>query len=107
MSDEIKPPCAGKGQLMYPPVNDRKDGPSGTINDRATLPARVMCATCYRTAECLEDAYNNKERFGIWGGVHFGHKRERKQFFDDVNKKGISFQAIANRTKRIIESKAS
>lgn len=105
MEEEVKPPCAGKTVLMFPPVNDRPEGMNGALADRATLPARTLCAQCFRNEECLQEAYDNKERFGIWGGINFGHRRERKEFFDAVNKHGRSIESIAHRTKKTIESK--
>ena len=39
--------------------------------------ARAVCAVCDVRAECLEYALNNKEQFGIWGGVVRGFVQSR------------------------------
>lgn len=38
-------------------------------------PAKDICARCPVSAECLEFALDNGERFGIWGGTS---QRERR-----------------------------
>jgi WhiB family transcriptional regulator, redox-sensing transcriptional regulator len=39
-------------------------------------PAKQICAQCPVTAECLEWALENRERYGVWGGVS---ERERRR----------------------------
>ena len=31
--------------------------------------AKAVCDTCEVVAECLQDAVNRDERYGIWGGL--------------------------------------
>ena len=38
--------------------------------------ARAVCSHCDVRLQCLEDALNNKEQFGIWGGTS---ERERRR----------------------------
>lgn len=38
-------------------------------------PAKAVCAQCPVTAECLDYALANGERFGVWGGLS---ERQRK-----------------------------
>lgn len=38
--------------------------------------AKQLCAECDVKAECLEYAFKNDEKFGIWGGLT---ERERKR----------------------------
>ncbi len=42
-------------------------------NERAAL---VVCATCTVKDDCLDFAFNSRERFGVWGGTT---ERERKR----------------------------
>jgi hypothetical protein len=41
----------------------------------STRPARKVCAGCEVSAECLQDARDDNERFGVWGGLS---ERERR-----------------------------
>lgn len=40
----------------------------------SSAPAKRVCALCPVTAQCLQFALDNRERFGIWGGLS---ERER------------------------------
>lgn len=45
--------------------------------------AKEICASCEVSRECLDYALDNKERYGIWGGLNEKdrrvHLRERKK----------------------------
>ena len=41
----------------------------------STRPAKRVCAGCEVRAECLQDALDHGERFGVWGGLS---ERERR-----------------------------
>ena len=41
--------------------------------------AQRICATCDVSAECLEYALENDERFGIWGGLSERERRRLKR----------------------------
>lgn len=41
----------------------------------STGPAKRVCAACEVRAECLQDALDRGERFGVWGGLS---ERERR-----------------------------
>jgi WhiB family redox-sensing transcriptional regulator len=41
--------------------------------------AKKICATCPVSAECLQYALDNDERFGIWGGVTERDRRKLKK----------------------------
>jgi len=41
----------------------------------STRPAKRVCAGCEVRAECLQDALDRGERFGVWGGLS---ERERR-----------------------------
>ena len=106
--EERKPPCTGKWKTMFPTVKDRhdKERSAGKL-DPETASAKIICAQCFRIEDCLEDAYDMRERFGIWGGVNFGNKDERRDFLRDVEVKNVTFVQIANRTRNLIRKKAS
>ena len=38
--------------------------------------AKAVCATCPVTAECLQHALDNDERWGVWGGMS-EHERQK------------------------------
>jgi WhiB family redox-sensing transcriptional regulator len=42
----------------------------------STRDAKKICSSCEVTAQCLEYALQNDERFGIWGGLS---ERERRK----------------------------
>lgn len=55
--------CAGMGpSLFFPPRGDPAEG------------AKAVCRACVVRQECLRYALENRERFGIWGGLS---ERER------------------------------
>jgi WhiB family redox-sensing transcriptional regulator len=41
-----------------------------------TAPAKAVCSSCPVRSECLTDALEQREKFGIWGGRS---ERERRQ----------------------------
>jgi len=45
----------------------------------STREAKGVCAACPVTAECLEYALRNDERFGIWGGKSERERRKLKR----------------------------
>ena len=42
----------------------------------SSRPAKRMCAGCEVRAECLQDALDHGERFGVWGGLSERERRE-------------------------------
>jgi WhiB family transcriptional regulator, redox-sensing transcriptional regulator len=44
-----------------------------------TTAAKRVCQTCPVTAECLEYAMANNERFGIWGGLSEPERRRLRR----------------------------
>jgi WhiB family redox-sensing transcriptional regulator len=45
----------------------------------STRAAKRICQTCQVTAECLDYALDNDERFGIWGGLSERERRRLKR----------------------------
>lgn len=45
----------------------------------STRAAKAVCAVCEVTADCLEYALDNDERFGIWGGLSERERRKLKR----------------------------
>lgn len=62
---EIEGLCAGLDPALFFPERGE-----------STEPARSVCAICPVQRDCLEDALERNERFGIWGGTS---ARERQQ----------------------------
>jgi hypothetical protein len=56
-----------------------------------SLQAKSICSTCPIQKECLKMAIDNRERYGIWGGVDFGCREERDIYISvrmDMNTSG-------------------
>ncbi len=45
----------------------------------STRDAKRICTSCQVSAECLEYALQNDERFGIWGGLSERERRKLKR----------------------------
>jgi WhiB family redox-sensing transcriptional regulator len=41
----------------------------------STAPAKRVCAACEVRADCLQEALDRGERFGVWGGCSQGERR--------------------------------
>lgn len=105
MLEEEKPPCVGSTKSMYPTT--REKGYSVVALDLETEMTKKICATCFRIEECLQDALEQNERHGIWGGINFGNRVERANFLKEI-KKNKSLTMIANRTRNLLgQEKAS
>lgn len=58
--------CSGDmGALFYPPVRSERR----SVKAARELRAKKVCATCPVRVECLEQALDVGERYGIWGGL--------------------------------------
>lgn len=53
------------GEAFYPPVRPEKRAAKAEREQRA----KTVCASCIVRQECLEQALNSGERYGIWGGL--------------------------------------
>ena len=42
-------------------------------------PAKQVCRGCFVREQCLEDALERDERFGIWGGLSERERRRMKR----------------------------
>lgn len=62
--------CRGMDPDLLFPI---KHGDSG----REVEKARKVCRACPVTNDCLEYALNNREKYGVWGGMSV---RERAEF---------------------------
>lgn len=58
--------CEGITGVMYPEHDDH-DGIEA---------AKLICATCPMTADCLAQALARNEQFGIWGGLTIRERRK-------------------------------
>lgn len=54
----------GTAELFYPP-----DGEMAEKRRRRERAAQAICAVCPVRLECLQEALDKEERFGIWGGM--------------------------------------
>ena len=51
----------------------------------STRDAKAVCASCTVSAECLDYAIDNDERFGIWGGLSERERRQIKKALSQPN----------------------
>jgi len=51
-------------ELFFHPDQER-----GPEKDERTRQAKLVCATCTVTKECLDFAVNTRQDFGVWGGL--------------------------------------
>ena len=80
MKDSILP-CVGQTKTMFPSTRDVQMGHRKTPREtRLSLQAKSICSTCTMQKECLNAAIENRERYGIWGGVDFGCREERNAY---------------------------
>ena len=56
--------CKGSTALFY------------TERGEPTAEAKAVCAGCPVRAECLDDALEHNERFGVWGGKSERQRRD-------------------------------
>ena len=68
--------CLGVGTPKYFP----QKGKNMKIKVEAT---KQRCFRCPVQSSCLDYAIEHKEKFGIWAGVNFSNRKERKQIFDE------------------------
>lgn len=66
--------CRGRSGLFFPP--DHLESKIERRRREAT--AKALCQSCRVRVECLSQAVNERERFGIWGGLN---ERERRATF--------------------------
>ncbi len=83
--DLISPDLAGMLAPAAPESKDWRDralcaqtDPEIFFPDKgeSTAAAKRVCRACDVRAECLQDALDHHERFGVWGGLS---ERERRQ----------------------------
>ena len=63
--------CRGRPDLFFAP----DDSETRSERRRREAAAKSVCASCLVRDECLVDALESDERFGIWGGLT---ERERR-----------------------------
>lgn len=65
--------CLGvRNTIFYPPELDDDDGTAGYTAEEyeaAYAPAKAICAGCSVRIQCLDEALEKKERWGVWGGL--------------------------------------
>jgi WhiB family redox-sensing transcriptional regulator len=58
--------CVGDmAAAFYPPLRPEKRSIKATREERA----KTVCAACSVRVQCLEQAVDSGERYGIWGGL--------------------------------------
>lgn len=68
--------CKGNTSLFYV-----DSGPISNKSIRAAIGrAKALCNSCSIQVECLVNSVNNKEEFGIWGGLT---SKERTKIFEE------------------------
>lgn len=80
MNEFENPLCRGRTKEFYPPeVRHYDRGNSKQARDAAAVVDRLreICRACTHQRDCYDLAVERRERFGVWGAVHFGDLRER------------------------------
>jgi WhiB family redox-sensing transcriptional regulator len=58
--------CSGEMRMLfYPPLRAEKK----TVRLSRESRAKNVCASCPVSDACLQHAFTNDERYGIWGGL--------------------------------------
>lgn len=81
--------CNGQGDAFYPETGRSKNE------------ALAICRGCVVREKCLDYALENKEQWGIWGGMTAKDRRKLLRFKDQLN--GVVFtnpRANAKKSKR-------
>ena len=63
------------------------------ISDDEAWRAKEICAMCSVNTECLAFSLQNRERYGVWGGVT---ERERQEMF----RRGVAHRVLADALQR-------
>src|SRR5581483_11514431 len=63
--------CRGRTELFFAP----DDSETRSDRRRREAQAKKVCQECVVRVECLQEAFEADERFGIWGGLT---ERERR-----------------------------
>ncbi|HVL80690.1 MAG TPA: WhiB family transcriptional regulator [Actinomycetota bacterium] len=64
--------CRGRQDLFFAPDDESE---TRVERRRREARAKTICASCVVRLECLDEAMEQRERFGIWGGMT---ERERR-----------------------------
>ena len=78
--------CRGRQGLFFPPDDETE---TRIERRRREAQAKAICAGCVVGLECLDEAMEHQERFGVWGGMT---ERERRA---SMNRRGSSPLDIA------------
>ena len=79
-------PCLGATEIFYGAYPDLRDEPQDERRKREAQ-AKEICRTCPIRQQCLWWALDNKEEFGVWGGVA---NRERERFVKWLKQEGYA-----------------
>ena len=63
------------------------------ISDDEAWRAKEICTACSVRSECLAFSLQNRERYGVWGGVT---ERERQEMF----RRGVAHRVLAEALQR-------
>jgi WhiB family redox-sensing transcriptional regulator len=71
--------CRGIEPEIFFPVSDEEAGP-----------AKAICGTCTVEEHCLLFSFQNRERYGVWGGV-----TEKERI--DMVRKGVAARLLGDK----------
>ena len=80
--------CLGRTDLFFAP----DDSESRAERRYRESQAKAVCGSCDVQPDCLSEALNSDEKFGIWGGLT---ERERRVARRSPGSPGVSPQGIA------------
>jgi hypothetical protein len=78
--DEVVPdmPCKPHAHLFFGPEDDGRREVGRSEREDA---ARAICMTCAVRLPCLQKAMAMQERFGVWGGMSEGERRQFRAWY--------------------------
>ena len=82
------PPCRTDPELFYSPV---EDGRVEVAREEREALAGMLCASCPKRLDCLEQSLVAGEYYGVWGGLSEG---DRRKFLTHLREEGYSRREI-------------
>ena len=81
-----RPACDGMTEQFFIVTTVGRAGPKKTAQRLAVQNAKDICATCQYQQVCLETAVKRNEYIGIWGGVDFYNRQEKKEAMENARR---------------------
>ena len=74
----MNPPCHGLTDQFFAASSIGRSGTKTKEQTQQINEAKAICSTCIHKEKCLTGAIERNEQIGIWGGVNFFNRTEKK-----------------------------